>query len=71
MNLPMRNTLVFKTLCLENYKYKHGLSGKEVMQLFDKYDVFQYLSDFYDILHTCGINYIIDDIESYISNRKA
>ena len=70
MNLPMCNTLVFKTCCLENYKYRHCLSGEETVRLFDKYEVFQYLSDFYDILHTSGINYIIDDIEAYISYRK-
>lgn len=71
MNLPIRNTLFFKTFCLENYKFKHDLSGIEAVQLFDRYDVFQYLADFYDVLHTCGTNYIINDIEAYISNRKA
>lgn len=71
MNLRIRNTLVFKTCCLGNYKYKHNLNEKEAMQIFDRYGIFQYLADFYAILHTCGINYIIDDIETYISNRKA
>ena len=71
MNFPIRNTLVFKTCCLENYKYRHSLSGKEALLIFDRYNVFQYLTDFYDLLHTCGINYILDDIEAYIACRKS
>ena len=39
------------------------------MELFEKYKVFEYLDKFYDVLHTTGHRYIINDIDSYIEAR--
>ena len=31
--------------------------------------VSKYLVPFYDVLHTQGINYLVDDVEGYMANR--
>lgn len=66
----MSKTLEFKSFCFEAYKSEKNLSGKETMTLFRKYGVLSYLNACYDVLHTTGRDYIIDDIEVFIRKRK-
>lgn len=67
----MTKELPFIVLCIEEYKNKKNMTGKEVADLFNRYSVIEYIRSFYDVLHTTGTKYIIDDIDSYIDSRKA
>ncbi len=67
----MTKELPFIVLCIEEYKNKKNMTGKEVVDLFNRYSVIEYIRSFYDVLHTTGTKYIIDDIDSYIDSRKA
>lgn len=66
----MNKTLAFKVFCFEAYRVEKKLSGKETMELFKKYGVLDYLTVCYDVLHTTGRNYIIEDIDIFIEARK-
>ena len=66
----MTKTLAFKVFCFEAYRAEKKLSGKETMELFKKYGVLDYLTVCYDVLHTTGRNYIIEDIDIFIEARK-
>ena len=66
----MAEIVKFKVFCLEQYKNKHNMNGSTAHQLFKKYDVFKYLGSFYDILHSYGAGYIVQDIEKYIAARQ-
>ena len=46
-----------------------SLTGKQAVQLFLQYDVFDYLKEFYDVLHSTGHKYIINDIDIYLKSR--
>ena len=59
----------FVIFLLEEYKLKNNLSGKEAYDLFTKYDVFSYLEKNYELLHTLGKEYLLNDIKIYIQNR--
>lgn len=52
--------------CIEEYKRRHGMSGKETYRLFEQSGASQYIIDHYDALHTAGIEYTLDDIEGII-----
>ena len=65
----MSKEMNFTIFCLESYKLHHGLTGKEVAKLFNDYDVFNYIYEFYDVLHTTGHNYINNDIDIYLKSR--
>lgn len=52
--------------CIEEYKNQKGMTGKDVITLFNKYSVCEYIKDFYEALHTTGIKYIVNDIDLYI-----
>lgn len=60
----------FIIFCMEIYKNKEKITGSEVYSLFEKYKVFDYLSDGYDMLHTQGSEWLINDIDEYIEVRK-
>ena len=59
----------FVIFCLEIYKAQKNMSGKEVFELFEKYGVINYLQDGYDVLHTQGDKWIINDIEDFLEIR--
>ena len=67
----MREVVKFKALCIERYKYEHNLSGSDTLSLFKQYGVMDYLSSFYDVLHTFGDKYIVSDIDHFIQARQS
>ena len=67
----MSKELSFAVFCLESYKTHRHISGKAAAQLFSDYGVFDYLCEFYDVLHTTGHSYINNDIDRYLQARGA
>ena len=51
--------------CIEAYKKKRGLTGAQVYALFDKYKFFDYIIDFYEILHIQGTQYLLEELDEY------
>lgn len=50
----MSKETAFAGFCLESYKVYKSLTGKQTAELFRRYGVFDYLNEFYDVLHTTG-----------------
>lgn len=59
----------FIVFCIEVYKSKNDLTGKEVYDIFDKYGVLKYLHDGYDVLHTQGDAWLMNDINEFLKIR--
>jgi hypothetical protein len=66
----MSNTAHFKVFCLERFKSKHRMTGREAHQLFKKFGVLEYLGTHYDVLHTYGEQHIVQDIDLFIEARN-
>ena len=66
----MSKELPFLILCMEQYKKNKNLTGKELVKLFDKYSVFEYIVTYYEALHTTGMKYTLNDIDEYIESQK-
>jgi len=64
------DTAYFKVFCLERYKSAHKMKGGDAFRLFREFGVLEYLSSFYDVLHTFGERYIVSDIDDFIENKK-
>jgi hypothetical protein len=60
----------FIAYCIEEYKTAEHLNGKAVITLFSKYNVFEYITSCYDVLHTTGGAYIAGDIKRFIENQQ-
>lgn len=61
---------VFLVYAAERYKNDKKLNGLQLKELFDRYDVWDYIYTSADALHTTGDRYIIEDIDLYIEARK-
>lgn len=59
----------FIVFCMEIYKSKKFMTGKEVYELFEKYGVLNYLQEGYEVLHTQGDSWIVDDIDEFLRVR--
>ena len=55
---------------LEKYARAEGISGLQALALFKEYDVDEFLMGHYDLLHTQGTGYILDEINRFIQKRK-
>ena len=60
----------FIIFCIESYKQRKNISGKEAFKNFRRFNVFKYLENYYDVLHSTGQKYLVNDIEKYINSRK-
>jgi len=66
----MENTTKFLVYCIEIYKTAYKLNGKQVIQLFSKYRILDYIIKCYGALHTTGPEYIIEDIADLIEEQR-
>jgi len=46
------------------------MDGVSVLDIFNKYGVFDYLESFYDVLHSTGQQYIVEDIDLFMKARQ-
>ena len=59
----------FIVFCVEVYKVDKDMTGKEVYDLFFKYGVLDYLKNGYEMLHTQGDAWIVNDIDKFLLVR--
>jgi hypothetical protein len=66
-----RKELEFAVFCVENIAEKLGKSGNDVYKMLtEKSDILDsYIIPCYDVLHTQGKNYIVNDILDYMKKR--
>lgn len=60
----------FYTYCLEKYALAKGLTGLQALALLKRYGAENYLIDHYDLLHTQGTGYVMDELDRFIQRRK-
>lgn len=60
----------FLSFCIEQYKHKHQMSGNETVSLFDKYDILLYLEENFEVLHTQGHQWLIEEIDELINEKR-
>jgi len=66
----MNGNAEFITYCMEEYKAAKGITGKEVITLFKKHNIIDYIVTCYGALHTMGGLAITEDIDSLIEKVK-
>lgn len=59
----------FIVFCLEIYKANMNITGEEAFEIFKEYEVLEYLKSGYEMLHTQGEEWLINDIVEFLKNR--
>lgn len=70
MDNNRQNIAYFLSFCLEQYIKVKGLGRDKVLALFSDCGVLEYLAEHFEILHTQSRQWIIEDIDEYIKERK-
>ena len=70
MRKQEKEIALFVAFCIEEYGAAKGMAGEQVLDLFAKYGLTEYLSKFYEPLHTQGRQWLIEEIDEYINIRK-
>ena len=60
----------FLIFVVEEYKFLENISSDEIMNVFSKYQVFDYIINHYETLHLMGGRAIVDDIKLLIGNKS-
>ncbi|MCR5561353.1 MAG: DUF3791 domain-containing protein [Bacteroidales bacterium] len=60
----------FLTYTMESYAISKGISGMQALALFKDYAVDTFLLEHYDLLHTQGTRYVMDEVQRIIDRRK-
>ena len=61
----------FLIYCIERYRQIKGLTGVEVVALFNQYGIMEFVRQFFELLHINGDEYIVSEIDNYIAEQKA
>ena len=69
MNKP-KGEVWFLASCIEIYKEEKGMTGKEAYNFLLKSGAVDFITKYWEGLHTTGPLYIIDSIDEYIQRRK-
>ena len=59
----------FMSFCVEMYAKSKHLSGGVVAAMLTKCDGFNYLRRGYDVLHTMGSEWLVEDLDDYFKLR--
>ena len=62
--------LMFRVFCIESYCDLKDVYHEDALALFKQYDVFEFLDDTFEVLHTQDVVYIIETIARYIKSRR-
>ena len=62
--------LMFRVFCIESYCDIKDVYHEDALALFRQYDVFGFLDDTFEVLHTQDLQYIIETIDRYIKVRR-
>ncbi|MBP3512519.1 MAG: DUF3791 domain-containing protein [Prevotella sp.] len=60
----------FVSFCIEQYAKAKNMATEDVVNLFEQYGITEHFCEFYDVLHTQGHNWLIEEIDEMINNRR-
>lgn len=70
MSKTEKDIALFVAFCIEEYGATKGMTGDKVLELFTQYGVVDYLSKFFNTLHTQGLQWLIEEIDEFIEIRN-
>ena len=53
---------------IAKHRKDHKLKQSQLAIELEKYDIYGYITKYFEALHTMGDNYIVQDIDDYIAN---
>lgn len=70
MNNKQQDRAIFVSFCIEQYAKAKDMTTEAVVNLFERYGIAEHLCEFYDVLHTQGRQWLIEEIDKMLNGRK-
>ena len=61
----------YMVFCMELYRQEKKLTGRQVVDLFTRYDIYNYIRRFFGAFHTMSEKLVFQDIDAYIARCQA
>lgn len=62
---------LFLSFCIEQYKKAKNISGEEAMKRLLNSGTLDYLEKNYEVLHTQGPQWLVEEMDEYIRNHAS
>ena len=70
MNKEKQDIAMFLSFCIEQYAKAKDMAAEDVVDLFERYGISEHFCEFYDVLHTQGHRWLIEEIDEMVERRK-
>ena len=70
MNKEQQAKAMFVSFCIEQYAKAKNMTTEDVVDLFARYGISEHFCEFYEVLHTQGHRWLIEEIDEMIERRK-
>lgn len=70
MKSEVEERAVFVSFCIEQYAKAKNMTTEDVIDLFEQYGITEHFCEFYDVLHTQGHHWLIEEIDEMINSKK-
>ena len=61
---------LFLSFCIEQYAKAKGMATDDVANLLEQYGIAEHFCEFYEVLHTQGGQWLVEEIDEMINRRK-
>lgn len=69
-NKELQDRAMFLSFCIEQYAKAKNMTTEDVVDLFEQYGISEHFCEFYDVLHTQGGQWLVEEIDEMINRRK-
>lgn len=70
MNNKEKDIAMFVSFCIEQYAKAKNMNTEDVVDMFERYGISEHFCEFYDVLHTQGGQWIVEEIDKMINERR-
>ncbi len=70
MNNVNKDITYFISFCIEQYMNNKSISETEVMNIFNKHKVLDYLCQHFEVLHTQSRQWLVEEIDEVIKKQQ-
>ena len=70
MENEIQDKAMFMSFCIEQYAKAKKMPTEETVNLLERYGITEHFCEFYNVLHTQGQQWLIEEIDEMINNRR-
>lgn len=70
MGGEIQDRAIFLSFCIEQYAKAKGMAAEDAAAMLTQYGISEHFYEFYDVLHTQGHHWLIEEIDEMIEERK-